>query len=167
MKFVILLLTLVATVSSATGIEDRELLDTVNGVNIYGVTHTENFELACEVESLEDGKWAKGRMWIDQDFNLSNSKAPAAENYRVAYGLPSKNAIVGIVGIELPVQSLAMGRCLKYCTSIEVLTLDEKDPTKTALLQVEEVGSNSYSITSFDKNGTVEIKGSCQANEVP
>jgi len=163
----VLLLSVLAASAQAKQVDsDRVLVGEERGRKIYGIKHSENFELVCDVSSTENGEWKDFKLWIDRDFNLKPGEGAQTKNFRIALALPNKQRVGGFVGFEMPIVSASVGRCLELCLLIQTVTVEDDVDVKRTY-SVKEVGPDSYTVLGVTDTGLEDVKGTCKANEVP
>ena len=157
----VLLASAFAFAQEPTVIGDRMILDPVGAPDVIGILHSENFEYICEV-TVNDDKDAEGKpqmfttqAFIDTDF-------AEGSGYRYAMAFPGYK-LLGMIGAEVKVVSVAKGRCPGLCLSMDLqapegeksrATILENPVTKVISINVVEAGSKE-----------VEVSGTCRANE--
>ena len=122
---------------------------------VYGITHTENFEIVCKMKNKGDKLPSK--MFLDTDFS---AKSP----YRLATSFPGGGRFMGMVGAEAKIVSSAKGRCPGLCLQ---LTIASPEGEKASVLFNQDpiTGQKTVVVTNLSKN-EVMAKGTCTENEV-
>ena len=125
------------------------------GDGLIGITHTENFEYVCQMETKEQGETVNFKSYLDVNFSETNK-------YRFAVGFVGGGKVAGMIAAESDIESSAKGRCPGLCLQLNI----KSDEGGSASVLFSEDPISKIISVSFNENGTTSQVGTCTKNEV-
>lgn len=146
---------------------DREHLGDNGGLPIYGLKHSNNFEIECKVKVIEsDSQSYDATMWVDTNFQLKTGGVAKKENIRVALSFPDDAVLNGYVGVEVNVTDYLVGKYAtgNYFMAIGLIGINSDGEKESHTLQLIETSSNSKTYNLIVRNqqtGELGSTGTC------